>query len=248
VRIRGSGYFVVSAVYSNSMIKFFRYTTGMPPFKSTCELLHCFFYQDNCLTQINDCAESGVLTASTDGHLALWPVPGEHYWLPTFCESPAREKRGLEPHRHRIHQNSIKVMFTVSLPSKSGQKDQIVITGGDDNALGLTLMRTHTSGGGDATPSRPITSFQTLLIPKAHAAAITAMCLCTLSSSLSQEFRIRFLSTGNDQHVKLWSVSVYIERIGILHYNSGIGGDAMSALGKFSPQQIVVGGRICSRH
>jgi WD40 repeat protein len=231
---RGSGYFVVSAVYSNSMIKFFRYTTGMSPFKSTCELLHCFFYQDNCLTQINDCAESGVLTASTDGHLALWPVPGERYWLPTFCESPAREKRGLEPHRHRIHQNSIKVMFTVSLPSKSGQKDQIVITGGDDNALGLTLMRTRTSGG-DATPSRPITSFQTLLIPKAHAAAITAMCLCTLSFSLSQEFRIRFLSTGNDQHVKLWSVSVYIERIGLLRYSSGIGGDAMSALGKFPP-------------
>ena len=237
VRSRGSGYFVVSAVYSNSMIKFFRYTTSMPPSKSTCELLHCFFYQDNCLTQINDCAESGILTASTDGHLALWSIPGERYWPPAFCESPAGGKGGLEPHRHRVHQNSVKVMFTVNLPSKSGQKDQIVITGGDDNALGLTLMRTHTSGG-DATPSRPITSFQTLLIPKAHAAAITAMCLCTLSFSLSQEFHIRFLSTGNDQRVKLWSVSVYIERIGLLRYNSGIGGDAMSALGKFSPSEL----------
>jgi hypothetical protein len=130
-------------------------------------------------------------------------------------------------------------MFTVSLPSKSGQRDQIIITGGDDNALGLTLMRTHTSGG-DATSSRPITSFQTLLIPKAHAAAITAMRLCTLSLSLSQEFRIRFLSTGNDQHVKLWSVSVYIERIGLLRYNSGIGGDAMSALGKFFSSEFWV--------
>jgi WD repeat-containing protein 6 len=239
VRSRGSGYFVVSAVYSNSMIKFFRYTTGMPHSKSTCELLHCFFYQENCLTQINDCAESGILTSSTDGHLALWSVPGERYWPPAFCESPARGKRDLEPHRHRVHQSSIKVMFTVSLPSKSGQKDQIVITGGDDNALGLTLMRTHTSGG-NTTSSRPITSFQTLLIPKAHAAAITAMRLCKLSFSLSEEFRIRFLSTGNDQHVKLWSVSVYIERIGLLRCNSSIGGDAMSALGKYSLRRIVV--------
>jgi WD40 repeat protein len=234
VRNQGSGYFVVSAIYSNSMIKFFRYTTGTPPSKSTCELLHCFFYQDNCLTQINDCAESGTLTASTDGHLALWSVPGERCWLPAFCEPPALGKRGLEAHRHRVHQNSIKVMFTVSLPSKSGQRDQIVVTGGDDNALGLTLMRTHTSGG-DATPSRPITSFQTLLIPKAHAAAVTAICLCTVSFSLSQEFRIRFLSTGNDQRVKLWSVSVHMERIGLSRYNSGIGGDTMSALGKFPP-------------
>lgn len=232
VRNQGSGYFVISAVYSNSMIKFFRYTTSTPSSRSTCELLHCFFYQDNCLTQINDCAESGTLTASTDGHLALWSVPGERYWLPAFCGSPALGKRGLEPQRHRVHQNSIKVMFTVSLPSKSGQRDQIVVTGGDDNALGLTLMRTHTSGG-DTTPGRPITSFQTLLIPKAHAAAVTAMCLCAASFSLSQEFRIRFLSTGNDQRVKLWSVSVYLERIGLLRYNSGIGGDTMSALGKF---------------
>jgi WD repeat-containing protein 6 len=234
VRNQGSGCFVVSVIYSNSMIKFFRYTTSTPPSKSTCELLRCFFYQDNCLTQINDCAESGTLTASTDGHLALWSGPGERCWLPAFCESPALGKRGLEPYRHRVHQNSIKVMFTVSLPSKSGQRDQIVVTGGDDNALGLTLMRTHTSGG-DATPSRPITSFQTLLIPKAHAAAVTAMCLCTVSFSPLQEFRIRFLSTGNDQRVKLWSVSIHIEKLGLSRYNSDIGSDAMSALGKFPP-------------
>jgi WD40 repeat protein len=232
VRNQGPGCFVVTAIYSNSMIKVFRYTPSTLPSQSTCELLQRFFYQDNCLTQINDCAESGTLTASTDGHLALWSVPDGRHWLPAFCGSPALGKRGLEPDRHRVHQNSIKAMFTVSLPSQSAQRDQIVITGGDDNALGLTLMRTHTSGG-DATLSRPITSFQTLLIPKAHAAAITAMCLCTASFSLSQEFRIRFLSTGNDQRVKLWSVSVYIERLGLSHHCSGIGGDAMIALGKF---------------
>jgi hypothetical protein len=61
------------------------------------------------------------------------------------------------------------------------------------------------------------------------------MCLCTVSFSPLQEFRIRFLSTGNDQRVKLWSVSIHIEKLGLSRYNSDIGSDAMSALGKFPP-------------
>ena len=212
VRDQGSRHFVISAVYSSSMIKIFRYSIGTGTSKSTCELLRRVFYQDRCLTQINDYGAFGTLTASTDGHLA--------HWYP---------QDGLRPNRRLVHQNSIKVMQTITLPLTSeSQLHQLVVTGGDDNDLGLTLMRTFIS-------QTTIPRFQSLVIPKAHAAAITAICILPTipssrnnPSSHSQEFFLRFLSTSNDQRVKLWSVIVNLDKIGAP--GSEIGGEAMAAL------------------
>lgn len=207
VESHGPANFLLCAVYSNSMIKFFRFKAATPNSTQSCEVLHRFFYTDRCLTQINDYAEYGTLTASTDGRLAFWST-----------------RDGDAPYKHQVHQNSIQTMLTLDLPSRAnGLHDRLVITGGDDNALGLTLMRTSISLLNRAP------ACQSLLLPTAHAAAITAICLqSNRSASDATEVHIRFLSAGNDQRVKLWSVTVSLDRLGRTWPN--IGGEAMAAL------------------
>jgi WD40 repeat protein len=214
VQDHGPGTFFVSAIYSNSMIKFFRFRPTTTDPTKRCELLHRFFYMDNCLTQINDYSETGTLTASTDGHLAFWPTSG-----------------GRLPHRKPVHQNSILAMHTIDLPSRvAGAHERLVVTGGDDNTIGLTLVRTSISKTFDEPISR------TLRIEKAHAAAVTAICLLSITvkgilqdrANIQSSVCIRFLSAGNDQRVKLWSATVRLNELG--NTWEEIGGEAMAAV------------------
>ena len=163
--------------------------------KATCELKQRLFYETNCLTQIQVFVAEGTFTASTDGHVAFW-------------KSSSKLQIDGRPHRHRIHQNSIKAMTVIDLISY----DKLIITGGDDNAIGLTLV--HAS-----TKHQP--RFATLLIPRAHAAAVTATCVAS-AHHFASSTQIRFLSTSNDQRVKLWSVSVELDQM--------FASDAMSAV------------------
>ena len=177
-----------------------------------------------------------ALTASTDGSFVFWCTRGDA--LPYG--------RG-----HVVHQNSIKAMHTIDLtPGHPSHHHRLVITGGDDNALGLTLMRVKTSMSPPSVEMHE-PAFQSLLIPNAHAAAITAICVQqpVIISSYSadssdkpvpQEIRFWFLSTGNDQRLKLWFVMVDLAKMGVGVGASGgpgaeseqqsIGGQAMAAL------------------
>jgi WD40 repeat protein len=99
-----------------------------------------------------------------------------------------------EIQKHRVHQNNISALDTLRLSNLD-----IILTGGDDNALGITLRFSHD----ESTQSR----FQTLLIPKAHTAAVTG--LRTIShSSTTAEHSIIFVSAGNDQRVKVWLLRI----------------------------------------
>lgn len=69
-------------------------------------------------------------------------------------------------------------------------RSHMVVTGGDDNALGITTYNL-----GDV--SKPITS--RFLLRSAHAAAITGLCIIG-----GKETRI--LTTGNDQRVRAWNL------------------------------------------
>ncbi len=180
----GGRVFIVSAVYSNSMIKIFHHTTATRDAKAVCDLRQRFFYGTNCLTQIQ--VSGGAFSASTDGHVAFW-------------KSSSKLQIDKQPHRHRIHQNSIKAMNVVDLTPH----DRLVITGSDDNAIGLTLVRA-------SQHLQP--KFATLLIPHAHAAAVTAICIVS-SQPVSRGTRISFLSTSNDQRVKLWNVSIQYDKM-----------------------------------
>ncbi|KXT08719.1 hypothetical protein AC579_1577 [Pseudocercospora musae] len=88
----------------------------------------------------------------------------------------------LSPHRrrrHRIHQNAILSMIATN---------NMLITGGDDTALGFTSLE----------------EWKTLIVPGAHAAAVTA--LAVVRGQGEKRF---WLVTGSiDQRVKLWEIEV----------------------------------------
>ena len=89
-------------------------------------------------------------------------------------------------------------MFTISLDTLGF--DCLIITGGDDGALGIT-RRVVSKASAD-----PITS--TLLIPKAHAAAINAVeYLHEIPQTKPSQTHL-FVSSGNDQRLKTWIIQV----------------------------------------
>ena len=165
---------------------------------ATFKLLATGNYSSNCLTQIAAIELDSIrylLIAATDGHIALWPVPDN---LVSFEAS-----RDLHPLlRHQIHQSCIKVLSTLQIDPSI----VLVATGGDDNALGLTLL-TVSSGAADNSNSR-VPQPETLLIPKAHAASVTALqWLKDEDGKDKGEGRlVRLLSASNDQVMKTWEV------------------------------------------
>ena len=78
----------------------------------------------------------------------------------------------------------------------------LVVTGGEDNALGVSqiIYNRHSS--------RPI-SCSTLIVTRAHACAITAIAVfqeCALMDSKRSRYRIA--TSGTDQRLKIWSITV----------------------------------------
>ena len=101
--------------------------------------------------------------------------------------------------KQKVHQNSIQASLLVKLPGFS--PTWLVITGGDDNALGLTVFCPDS-----ASSRKSISAFRTLLIPKAHAAAITGLGLISHTITMEGSCIITFASVSNDQRVKVWRV------------------------------------------
>lgn len=86
----------------------------------------------------------------------------------------------------------------------------LILTGGDDNALAFTRVtlgrHLHDEG--------PHCSV--LLVPKAHASAITAITLVdtsVVSRRIAQE--LRFATSSNDQRLKLWCACVDLSKPGV---------------------------------
>ena len=163
--------------YSDSTIKIWRYHSKIWTLAASGS------YLTACLTRVLGlgAADSArFLTTATDGHLAIWgrtPAEGQLEWN----------------NRHRIHQNAILAVETYNLHDGS----HLVITGGDDNAVGLTRI----TADGDAS---------TLILPRAHAAAVTG-----LAAVSGRQGQILLVTTSIDQRVKLWRVDIDIARPGV---------------------------------
>jgi WD40 repeat protein len=172
---------IVTMGFSNSMLRTYRYTSDGGRF----ELLAKGTYTGACLTQTRHLSMRDqlplLLTASTDGHLALWRT------------EPSEETE----HRHvleqvvPLHQNSIKSLDMM----KSGEEYQ-VFTGGDDNSVGVTLLGQTSRGTDDAS----WTFLKRSIARNAHAAAIAGVLLVRRNTELLG------ISVSNDQRVKLWSI------------------------------------------
>jgi WD repeat-containing protein 6 len=124
-------------------------------------------------------------------------VPSKHSLMPEARHTVLCIKR--------LHQSSIKSCNVM----KISQGTFMVATGGDDNALGLSLIRFQDS---DCYSSSAI-AIESLLIPHAHSAAIGAISIIpnahgNQGSEEQPECSLRVITCGNDQRLKLWSVQL----------------------------------------
>lgn len=166
------------------------------------------------------------MTAATDGHIALWPmgelvksakpVPEDVAAArdsPWLTENHVLDTTMQWQSRHRLHQNTIQSLCCRRLSATC----VLVVTGGDDSALCLTIVRAITG---------TTTTTTTLAIPSAHAAAISACAILPdLPSSLPRTdcgtlgstavSVVRVVTAGKDQRVKMWDVSVDLSRDGV---------------------------------
>lgn len=189
---------ILSLALSNSTLRTYRYTK---PEGFT--LLAEGRYTGACLMHIRHLRVAGatpemhVLTASTDGYVALWK---------TSAAAGARE-----PAEYALaevlglHQSSIKALDLRAISREAGADAEgpssyAVLTGGDDNAVGHLHI--------DWDPgARRYTVLFRALANGAHAAAITGLCITGIDLGGSRNsYSVRMYTASNDQRVKSWRI------------------------------------------
>lgn len=112
-----------------------------------------------------------------------------------------------------MHENTVQSLCCLALSVDC----VLIVTGGDDNGLSLTVVRHH-----DPIPSQTDKSLQapeldmsTLSVPRAHAAAVSACAILSVTSPRAEfgeerdsPVRLRLLTASKDQSVKLWHIKV----------------------------------------
>lgn len=178
----------------------------------------------NCLTQaqfVQKDSFMGLITASTDGHFTFWnltPILSPFY---TITASNLSLKQPIEPttttpinitceSRYQIHSNSIKSLELVHVSATTS----LVIAGGDDNAVTLSLLNTSFT---DVEASARV---YTVTIPDAHAASVTTVKVISQRKSQSNAeghtmVDLTVASSGNDHRVKVWSVKLDTAKEGV---------------------------------
>ncbi|KAJ4397261.1 WD repeat-containing protein 6 [Gnomoniopsis smithogilvyi] len=179
----------LSLVLSNSTLRTYRYSKS-----DGFELLAEGKYTGACLMQIRHLrvAEAGeevhVLTAATDGHIAIWKTAAAHDTATTAVYEMSELVR--------LHQSGIKSLDTRSISEHS----YVVVTGGDDNALGYVSLWWSSTRSCYTVGSR-------LLANGAHAAALTGLCITGVDVPPDQTGSIvRVCTASNDQRVKSWRI------------------------------------------
>ena len=169
---------IISMAFSDSTIKTYRYTHD-----GTFHSLARGRYTGACVTQLRHLrwlhSDVQILTAATDGHLALWRA---RLGDAEGCHELVLQQTLL------LHQSTIKC-----LDMKWGIEEVRIITGGDDNALGTALIKVEEDGSGFEISQRGI-------VRKAHAASINSVVLVPSREGLMAA------SVSNDQRIKLWTL------------------------------------------
>ncbi|KAF2210879.1 hypothetical protein CERZMDRAFT_85805 [Cercospora zeae-maydis SCOH1-5] len=212
---RDAGY-DITMVYSDSHVQKWHYKD------QSWTLLGSGDYLTSCLTQClrlerassSPRQQSCLFTASTDGHLVQWAMDN--------CEG-----RELTWHtRYKVHQSAVLSLISVELSPGTGE-NYLVISGGDDNALGVTRVTF------DSQSSTPSTSMTTLIVPRAHAAAITALAVARTDGEC-----LWLLTASIDQRIKLWKIDIKND-VGVDGIDIALVKNVHSAVADISSMELV---------
>ncbi|KHJ36023.1 putative wd 40 repeat protein [Erysiphe necator] len=188
---------LISLVYSDSTLTTYVYSrrTGFT-------LVATGRYTSSCITQIRQFnitkSQVSILTAATDGVLALWSVRITDIDASTYTHG---EINLLSV--KKLHQNTIK-----SLDIYTTKEQIFVLTGGDDNALGVSIYDTC------ELLRKPTYCF---IVESAHTAAITGLAIihdcipenCSLENVREKKcHRLRIVTSSTDQKIKIWVLEV----------------------------------------
>ncbi|KKK26587.1 hypothetical protein ARAM_003839 [Aspergillus rambellii] len=202
--------FLLCLAYSNSVIKVFHFSTTAHDGQFT--LLASGTYTSNCLTEarfLQSQSSLHLITASTDGHFTLWnltPVLEPFYTIaPTLRLRESLDPNSITPetivceNRYQIHSNSIKSLDIARLSDTTA----LVIAGGDDNAVTLSLLKT------DSRDTEMSGCTGTIAIPDAHTASTNAVkIIAQHTCDGDRTIQITFASSGNDNRIKIWQADV----------------------------------------
>jgi WD40 repeat protein len=174
---------LISIAYSDSTIRIYTYSKG-----DGFHLVVKGRYTSSCLMQLRHLEvhrqELFLLTAATDGNLTVWRTG-----MQANHSNEASDSALTLLTSHRVHQSSIK-----SLDITRNHSQIVVATGGDDNALAISVYENL-----DKVP-------RSVRLCSAHAAAITGLSFVSNSSTTDEEAQLRIATSGNDQRVREWRV------------------------------------------
>ncbi|KAM0702308.1 hypothetical protein Q7P35_011218 [Cladosporium inversicolor] len=183
VRERGEkDFFEVGMAYSDSSVKVWEYGCGEWVLQRSGD------YLTACLTDVifvdsaqdSPSGNSRLLTTAMDGHVAMWQ-----------CLEEEKSLAWLQ--RREVHQNAILGSTALTLSDGS----TLLLTAGDDNALGLSRIDVENN-------------ISTLLVPRAHAAAVSALAFYKYGDDC-----FYVLSASIDQRIKLWDVRIDVTLPGV---------------------------------
>ncbi|KAF2486510.1 WD40-repeat-containing domain protein [Neohortaea acidophila] len=170
----------ITMAYSDSTLKVWAYESE----QRTWTLISAGDYLTSCLTQVMATTDHRFITAATDGYLTTW-------------RHQQQQQQSLDwLSRHNVHQSAIHTIAHLELADGTS----LFVTGGDDNAIAITRC----------TPgeSSDDTGMATLLIPRAHAAAVTGVAIISIRPNGGECQQVQLVSAGIDQRIKVWEVEV----------------------------------------
>ena len=211
---------IIAMAYSSGKMKILRYTASAIPNKGTFETLREVSYGVFCLMQTFHLSPTSELSFEPN-QMRFLSAGTNGYLNSSIFEDLLRLKHSHEHTTsqplhptvsHKVHQSSILAIDVMALDSRT----YLVASGGDDNAVGLTLLTTSKDRRCDVNdkshmPEPAPPPFRTVLIPRAHAAAVTAVKITHLQRSVAGTSAV-IITVSNDQRVKIWSIEIDLQK------------------------------------
>lgn len=135
------------------------------------------------------------MSTGTDGHCAMFP-PGKQANDTTTITLGWSQ-------RYKLHQSAVQCADMVAWNNTAADEGdcRVLVSGGDDNSLSISRMQSPLGSEGQIGRW----DMQTVTIPRAHAAAVTAVCVVAQDR---RQGKVWVVSAGLDQRLKLWMIEI----------------------------------------